>query len=338
MTKFLTAVFRIPLPFGVLLIRGTDDDVPTKPPLRIRFRSGNTRARIRIPFHGAGRKYKGETEWTHVASNPILVVSIPEAEDPPHIELTARGGKDWGPLQLWLNERHPRFEAEARRITDRFLFTLRHTFGVPLVQGSTDLSPVPFANPVWRYTGRGTLSDRGWTMIPKGSPGLMLYPAFRVVPLTEDNLRAIQDGLREHAEVPLYRELLADARDMVARSDYRRAVIDLAVACEVALKHRLLVHGSIAARTWQYLEQNRQLRIGVHDLLQAARNIAPQEPPSSSSMLPDLISCRDRIVHHGVVEYRRTKNDPWQAVDRATVTAWWSAVADYVDWLETSLS
>ena len=176
-------------------------------------------------------------------------------------------------------------------------------------------------------------------MVVRGSPAIRMYPNWGVTALEPGEVAQLRSYVMGVPDIDLEDELAAEAKDAAEAQDFRRAVLFLAVAAEVAVKRRLFEPASIAGDAFEYLEDRGRIRVGVPDLIKAAGQALgtrfEEANPSGASAVMALFACRNRVVHHGDTVYRDTAGRLLKP-DHLVLRNWWEAVASLREWLSTS--
>lgn len=118
--------------------------------------------------------------------------------------------------------------------------------------------------------------------------------------ITDSVWKAISQFAREGASPPIYSVLLGDALDCIDHADYRRALVDLSVACEVFLRRRVIA--SLPSGTPDHvsrlIEEANINQLVAHlfpSLLH--ENAALQYKRKIKEDLSSLFSSRNKLMH-----------------------------------------
>lgn len=137
----------------------------------------------------------------------------------------------------------------------------------------------------------------------------------------------------------MHRELQALGKDAIRLGDLRRAVIELAVASEVAVKQAFFAPDSAAFEAFEFLEEQRKVEVSVLELLKQPAERAfgkafSDVDEEAASNLEELFRCRNKVAHRGKLEFR-DKKQRVRSADRERVSAWWQATETHFCWLES---
>jgi hypothetical protein len=138
-------------------------------------------------------------------------------------------------------------------------------------------------------------------------------------------------------EPELYEELLSDAHAALFQGHLRRAILELALSCEIATKRAFFGKESVAASAYEYLEDKGQVRASVPDLLgQVAKHAFGKSFKDTNSnaykQIDYLFRCRNKIAHRGECKYNDDEGHT-HTVDQATANVWLKAAHHLLEWL-----
>jgi hypothetical protein len=159
-----------------------------------------------------------------------------------------------------------------------------------------------------------------------------------IAKLTPDSISILEQTLTEPIKILLYEELLSDARTAVFEDNLRRAVLEMAIACEIAVKNRFFTGGSAAGAAFEYLEDKSQIRTTVLSLIdgvavEAFNRSFKKDHLKEYESIDCLFRCRNKVAHRGELSYRDDKGKKI-AVTIETITKWWDAVDALFFWLK----
>jgi hypothetical protein len=193
-----------------------------------------------------------------------------------------------------------------------------------------------FQNPRWTDSGgkepdSGILELSVRLLTPPG-PGLLGEEA-----LTQAEDAKLQRAIQNGLIIETYREFLSDAQTSVLDNKLRRAVLEMAVACEVAVKEAFFAKATAAGAAYEYLEDKRQVHVRVIDLIDGAAKLAfgqsfKDADGSAYEQLVYLFRARNKVAHRGRMTYRDDSGEEHR-VDRAELVKWWAAVDVLMKWI-----
>ncbi len=226
-----------------------------------------------------------------------VTVAWAESEAPPPQARPEAGSAEY---EAWLNYFLPRTQRYAEIASEalrRLFLFFRHRLRQPLLESISPQSHY-LANPTWRDE-TGAVAGYGPKVWVSGD-----FPRqFGVIPLQAKHDEPVCRALSRPISPPLYAELLADAQAAALRGNVRRAVFELAVACEVAIKAKFYGRG-VGGRTLEHLEQKRKIQTTALELIgEAAELIFGQNfktlHKSAYADLEQLVKCRNEVAHRG---------------------------------------
>ena len=127
----------------------------------------------------------------------------------------------------------------AAIIMNRLIRYFRFTLGNPLL-GAVRAQDFRSSNPEWTIE-----NPNPWTfyaeasyvgIVAQGFAGLRHAPAFGIKPFMPEQSHEFERAMQADTDNELYEELMVDARDALMQGNLRRAVIEMATACEVLTK------------------------------------------------------------------------------------------------------
>jgi hypothetical protein len=283
-------------------------------------------------------------------------VSRPETVGPPPIQYTAQGGRDLRARWPYFKDRGVIYRGAAiealRRLVCFFKYRQSHALlryrQVPSARHDDSLVD---------FMGGLQWSDETWTdetgqEIPSGiAPwrelslyGIELDDEVGIKALAAADDPALQQALAEPAIEPEpYEELLSDARAALFhfQEGLRRAILELAISCEVAIKQAFFDKATEAALS-PYFDEKRQVRKsvgGFTNLLgEPAERILGQNFRKAERRaciyIHNLFQCRNQIAHKGQPTYKNTRGHD-RPVDQAVAKEWFKAADRLFLWLQS---
>jgi hypothetical protein len=260
---------------------------------------------------------------------PKVRVSVSRSEtvDPPPIQRTAQGGRDFRDRWSYFQERDPIYRGAAIEALHRLVCFFKYKQAHVLLRDAplADLmSNLQWTNEMW--------TDDTRQEFPSGSSPLRVLSLYGIELDEEVGVRALaaaddlslQQALAEPPIEPeLYEELLSDARAALFQGSLRRAIIELAISCEVAIKQAFF-NKATAAELSMYFDERKQINDDVggftnllgkpaeHILGQNFRKIKRR----AAAHIDGLFRCRNQIAHEGEPPYK-DKRGRSQIVDQA---------------------
>jgi hypothetical protein len=235
-------------------------------------------------------------------------------------------------------------EQEYRFVAETALAKLiryfRFKLGNPLIQPYTHGLQSGMLNPIWTDDSGQVIWDRVTTYAGMLTPSLRLYPQCHIRAYEDSDRAELLQALVVEVQPSFREELLAEARDAIALGHLRRGVLELAIACEVGVKHFYFEPATNADSVYSYLEDKGRVNARVLEFLDGialrtfGRSLRVDQPECYRD-IDWLFRCRNKVAHRGIATFRDDAGTEFKAdIDR--VCQWWVAVAESFRWLETA--
>jgi len=271
----------------------------------------------------------GET-WVSEVNTLEILVSRDETEELPITEPDEQGRVDLRPLQSFLDGLRTEYMRIASGIVVKFMLYLKYESGHPIVNTVPSFAQTEFENPKW-FSEDG---EQIWGRVTyfSSNPGLSmkLFPDCGVTPLksiTQDELLTFLNAPRPPE---LFEEILGDARIAIAEGNTRRAILEMAIACEVGTKQIVSGSESYKSSVIDQLSESKLMNASNLDYIDKIPTILyghsiKHDDKISYLTVKCLYKCRNSVVHEGKPQYKddmgRVKN-----VDREVLIDMWNAV------------
>jgi hypothetical protein len=267
---------------------------------------------------------------------PQVRVSVNRTEmvEPPPIRRTLEGQHD---RAAYFRERTDIYQKLALEALRRFLRFFKYCRAHVLLP---DASAADMTTLTWTdETGQELPSN---VALPRvlSLYGIELDEEVGVRALAVADDPALQQALAEPPIEPeLYEELLSDARAALFQGSLRRAILELAISCEVAIKQAFFDKATEAALS-MYFDERRQLRDSVGGftnlLSEPAQQILGQNFRKTEKRacihIDNLFQCRNQIAHEGQPTYKN-KRGRLRTLDQAVAKEWFKAADRLFHWL-----
>lgn len=147
-----------------------------------------------------------------------------------------------------------------------------------------------------------------------------------------------QNVLQIPFEPKLHEKILSDAQTALFEDDLRRAVLEMAIACEVVVKQRFFAENALAGYFYDYLNRKSKIKVRVLDLIDGISNEVfgrsfKTDYRKHYDNIDHLFRCRNQVAHRGNLSYRDDSGTPHE-VDYNIVAAWWGSITTLVDWIK----
>lgn len=267
------------------------------------------------------------------ATEVIIRVTKSEAEPVPE------GVDDDGrALQAYIETRLPAYSHVAATMLTRLLMFFRFVLGNPLVHARWQALQPGMLNPVWTDERGQIIWDRVTSHFADPRPALDLYPRCGVKAYGTGEMTELMKVLREGVKPTFLEELIGEARDALAVGHLRRAILELAIACEVGVKHRYFQPDSYAESAYSYLEDKNRVNARVPEFVDgiALRTFGHSlrvDRPDCYRDIDFLFRCRNKVAHRGVMSFRDDAGIEITAHE-GYVARWFASVVESFEWLD----
>jgi hypothetical protein len=253
------------------------------------------------------RKWKpGSRRPRYGISRLEISMSRPETESYPE-------GVD--ERNAYLTPRLETYACVAAIIINRLIRYFKFTLGNPLLQEVTPQNLIA-SNPEWTDENGTSLRPATVYVVAEGFAGLRYSPAFGIKAFTPAQSHALENALQADSSYELYEELMADARAALVQENFRRAVLEMAIACEVATKQLFSEKGRRARSN---------ILVALHTGAKEAFGTSFYESnPKDWHNIKDLFECRNDVAH----------GTP-QDVDYETLRDWWDSLDALIAWIRS---
>jgi hypothetical protein len=269
-----------------------------------------------------------------------VLVSRTETVELPAIPPTPEGGRNFRDRSPYFHERILIYRKVALEALCRFLRFFKYRQAHALLR---DPIGEDLDNPKWTDdTGQEVPS--GIHFLEASLYGIELDDDVGIHALASTDDPALQQALNEPPLEPeLYEELLSDARAALFQGSLRRAILELAISCEIAIKQGFFDKAAEAELS-EYFDERKQLRHsvgGFTNLLgEPAERILGQNfqkvKRRAYAHVDNLFQCRNQIAHGKVREYTyKNKRGRSQSVNQTVIEDWFKAADRLFHWLRS---
>jgi hypothetical protein len=297
---------------------------------------------IRLPPEELGRKCKpaNDSEFTYCITELIVRVSKTLVDDIPPVIITGVT-QDYTLRAKFFMENSDQFrkvaEASLRKVIRYFKFKLHQ----PLLEEFPDYRQC-FYTPIWRDE-NGNEIRTGWEIFSETPrPGMSSYD-FGVAKLTTANDPELGRAIEEEIVPELYEEILSDAQSAIFQENNRRAVLELAMACELMIKQTYFAKSTTAGRAYEFMEDRQKVSMNITDYIDGVAGYAFGETFEQATSKTDFMNIqhlfrgRNKIVHRGELIFRDDRGLT-HPIDRITLKKWWASVERLLSWLNSKRS
>jgi hypothetical protein len=264
-----------------------------------------------------------------------IAVSRLEDSNPPPILRNKTGGRNLYGRSQWFSERNQDYSKVAVAAANRIIRFFKYKMQSSKLKEFKD-NDTNFLSPKWLGDDNKELESGRIAMIailpPGPGPSLLGEKDFTEKE-DEDLLAVLKSGL----EVETYQEFLSDAQESILTKKFGRAVLELAIACEVAVKQMFFGKATPGGSTFEYLEDKGRIHIKVIELLDGAARQAfgvsfKDVESTAYEHIDFLFRCRNKVVHRGDESYRDDAGTEHK-VDQRTLETWMASVNTLMKWI-----
>ncbi len=287
------------------------------------------------PVEGARSKKKRERLWTYIADELSVSVARDEPTGPPDILAVPGGGRDFTSRVPYFDSRLPGYRRAALDVLDGAILFLKYELHQPLLRNIGEHSD-QLSGPVWT-------DDQGQEI----DPGVRTFvlgvvsgerSEFGVVKFEAKHDKPFGAALTKSRSPKLYEEILSDAQAAVFDGNVRRAVLELAIACEVFVKHTFLGGGGDTAPVYEALEDKGKLSARVLDLIEVGGTARFGKTfrlvdKDAYTDIDHLFRARNKIAHRGEAAFRDDAGR-LHTVDSKVLARWWRSTQRLFEWAD----
>ncbi|RKZ05852.1 hypothetical protein DRQ25_15220 [Candidatus Fermentibacteria bacterium] len=327
----LTAKFEITLPRYIRVRRAPEDELRYSATM-----DGFDIEIILIPNGGARGRHNDDIHETRKISRIKLSVSRDEESAPPDIEVNSSGHRDLSERSAWFSGRLGEYRAVALKAVNRLIRFFKYDLRVPILR-EIHVSDSQFTNPTWVDTNNSEhdsgIHELSSPIVPPRGPELVGEKD-----LTEHSDVMVQNVLQNDISIEIYQEFFADAQTSIVNGKLHRAILEMAIACEVAIKQLFLRETAIAGAEDEHLEPTRRVDLRAIDLIHIAAKVDFGESFKdieviAYSHIDYLFRSRNKVAHIGKAIYHDDGGGEY-TVDRHCLEDWWPSVELLMDWIE----
>ena len=326
----LTATYKIEFPNRLRVKRAEDD-----PLCYTAVIEGFDTEVVLVRNGGASIKEKGEIHETRAVTRIDVSISRDDDSAPPDVPVNEKGGRDFTDRAPWFGEREHEYRRVAVEAVNRVIRFFKYEMNTPRLR-EFSVHDAEFRNPQWtnrngKELQSGILELTSTVLSPPG-PGLLGEKDF-----TEDEDAKLGRALQNDLDIETHRDFLSDAQTSILHDKLRRAILEMAIACEVAVKGAFFAKATAAGAAYEYLEDKRRVRVKVIELIDGAAKLAfgqsfKDVDPDAYMHIDFLFRARNRVAHRGERTYRDDVGTECQ-VDRPTLEAWRASVDTLMKWI-----
>lgn len=289
-----------------------------------------------ISTKGGKGKHKNERLWTFAVDYVELSVSLPETEKPPPADITPKDGHgSYYEIEQYFDKRIKKYTDIAKTVHQRLLKYFKYRKGTPYLFDVDKLSHFPLPiwfdendEEIWKTKDRiiNLLWAPGWSKVE-----------FGIEKFGKSDGKSLISAIKNDVDVTLYQEIMSDAQAATLQNNYRRGILEMAIACEIAVKQAFFAESTISGAAYEYLENQGRVNVRTIDLISNVAEYVFGENfrlvnETAYKNIDYLFRCRNKIAHRGQVTYR-DDSGVWHQPDRDTLREWWVSLEEMLTWL-----
>lgn len=326
----LIAIFNIELSSELLIKRGEVEE------LNYKTRIEGFDVNIFLISKGSRIKRNNERYSTYPIHEVKITVARDESIEPPPILTEKDGTRDYTQQVPYFQERLPIYREIAATVLNRLISFFKYKLQNPRLENISEkhhsLQKPKWTNETGEEVGKG-----GYLFYVSGFPSIksLSFGAKRLTP--KDDQRLV-NFLKNPLKPQLYQEILSDAQNAILENNYRRAVLEMAIACEIAIKETYFKKSSLASAVYEHLEDKGSINIRLVNLID---KVAKDALGASFRELYEnefrnidfLFRCRNKIAHRGKPVFRDDTGTR-HFVNEQILIEWWKSVEILFKWLK----
>jgi hypothetical protein len=246
-------------------------------------------------------------------SRLTITASHPETEAYP---------EDHNERVTYIQTRLKEYANVAAIVTNRLVRYFKFLLGNPFLQ---EIAPQQFinSNPTWMDENNNPLPRAIIYIEMQAVPGLRDYPSFGIKVFTPEQSDDLKKALQVDSKYELFEELMVDARSALVQRNFARAVLEMAIACEVATKQLFSKRG---------IKLKSHIPQAIHKRAVEVFGISFRRSNRKDwHNIKYLFECRNSIAHGESLGYK-DKYQNRQNVDFKTLQDWWDSLDALLAW------
>jgi hypothetical protein len=256
--------------------------------------------------------------------NEDIAVPLPKTVD---------GRTSYEEQRRFFEELKPAYRQSAWEVLDRAIRFFKYRLHNPNLSSVSQYDN-DFQNPVWIDENGNEIKNTGRTII--GSP-LPLLSRFGVRSLSRHGDVDLMDALQNPISSDLIEELLSDAQSAAFQDNLRRSTLEIAIACETAVKRTFFAKATPSGAAYEYLEDKGKVHVSIPELIHSVAKQAfgksfKEDEESHYNNIELLFRSRNKVAHRGELVYRDSSG-VLHPVDKDKLAEWWESITILRAWL-----
>ena len=289
-----------------------------------------------LPSEDSGyNQKKGEKSKSFGVTKINFYISCLHDEDIPPIKVK-EGERDFSLRAKYFEQLEKRYHLIVKESFNRFISFFKYDLNQPLLKLSDENNPI-FNKPEW-FDEKGGEIDPGIRHFCVSLCRSEHYIKTGAIEFTSKFDKKLIKRLQGPIETKLYKELLSDAQTAFFSNNHRRAIIEMAIACEIAVKHKFFFESEKTGVIFNYLEDKNKINIRVLELIGDVAKYAygksfKKTNDKDFQNIDYLFRSRNKVAHRGEIYF---KDDGGNTItpDKTRLHDWWNSIYVLFRWLE----
>ncbi|MHB8483393.1 MAG: hypothetical protein ACYDBV_11775 [Nitrospiria bacterium] len=280
-------------------------------------------------------KREGEAYFTRGLNRALVVVSRNESVFPPPVIPNERGEFDFSIQKNYFNQMTPNYSAAGREAINRIIRFFRYVLKTPLLR-EFEPNHQGFQNAKWKNEMDEEIGKAPRVIVLERIPGW--FGELGSKKLTLEEVKRLEDFVVSPFSPSIIEQLLSDAQSAWFEGNLHRTVLEMALACEIAVKRKFFPIDSQAGAAFDYLEDKSQVKVRIIDLIdQVAIEVFGKsfknDHPKDYENIDYLFRCRNKVAHRAELLFRDALGKKI-AVDEGMVEVWFNSVIVLKEWID----
>jgi hypothetical protein len=293
-----------------------------------------------LPYKkGPTGKFSNEEELTYCISliNVSVSKNLPD-EIPPIIK--SGESNDYSLRVPYFSKCTQDFQRVAQAAVNRVIKYFKYVLKNPLLELLPEYSQC-FLSPSWFDENENKINPGVYVFSSRFPEGLTRRD-FGIKPLSTELEPELMKAIDNEIKTELCEEVLLDAQSAIFQNNYRRAVLEMAMACELSIRQIYFSKSSAAGLALEFIEDSQRMspRVKITDYIANIAEYALGEKFEDSTSKADftnidnLFRGRNKVVHSGELSFK-DENGKLHKIDISVLKEWWRSVERLLAWLNS---
>lgn len=285
-------------------------------------------------YSGYSQKRKGESKSFKISEITLLISHF--EEDIPPIKIKKRG-RDFSERSEYFETIENKFNLVALEVMNNFIAYFKYRLNQPLLNLFNNI--YPWLKKHFWLDEKGDEIDTGIIRLQSRMYLPYDYIKTGAIEFSSRYDKELLNKLKNPIKPKLYLEFLSDAQSAFFNNNFRRSIIEIAIACEVAVKHKFFFETEKSSQLYNFLEDKNKINIRVSELIDGVSKYvfgkSFKETYKNDFLNIDyLFRSRNKIAHRGELSFRDDKGKN-HIPDEKMILNWWNSLYILLNWLES---